>query len=355
MKQGMEFNDLLKELSRQAEAKRDFRTPTTKLLMHGGENLSIDLKDNAVGYFGVSEHTHNQIGTRLAIPAKFYDRLRKEQPDMLDYNVNELFRRKPETRMVRTLDGKARAFLSDRYARRDNWDLVQAITGDLYKAKQELGLVIESCQITERKLYIKFVTPKIEADVKPGDTVQAGGVISNSEIGEGYATAYPFVKRLICVNGMIIEDYGQRKAHIGKRVTAEEEAMEIYSDETLAADDHAFWLKIRDTMRLVLQPERFNLILSKLRESAGVKIESNPEDVVEELGNRYVLDSNEQKEVLRNLIDGGVGLTKWGLANAITSTAEKSESYDRATELEKLGGTIIDLSPADWKMLAVSV
>ncbi len=54
---------------------------------------------------------------------------------------------------------------------------------------------------------------------------------------------------------------------------------------------------------------------------------------------------------MQHLIRGG-DLSAWGLANAITRTAEDAADYDRATELEVAGGRVIELGPADWKALA---
>jgi len=353
MKQGRTLVELAQEVERQAQLKHDFKIKTSALTLFNGTDIGFETSQGPT-LFEVTEHTHNQIGTRLGIPAKFYDQLRESYPDMLDFNVNELFRRKPETRMIRTLEGKARAFLSDRYARRDNFDLMKYVLPDLLEAGTSIGLGLASCEITERKLYLKFVTPKLEGEVRVGDPVRAGGIISNSEIGEGYVTAYPFVERLVCENGMVLEEYGQRKAHVGKRITADEDAMEIFSDETIQADDHAFWLKVRDSIRTVLKPEMFQKLLSKLKDSTSIKIDGNPENVVEELSNRYVLGNEERGAVLRNLIEGGIGYTKWGLANAVTALAGETANYDRATELEKLGGTIINLDPKSWISLAAA-
>ena len=52
-----------------------------------------------------------------------------------------------------------------------------------------------------------------------------------------------------------------------------------------------------------------------------------------------------------HLIRGG-DLSAWGLANAVTRTAEDVPDYDRATELEAAGGRVIELAPADWKAIA---
>ena len=41
----------------------------------------------------------------------------------------------------------------------------------------------ESCQLTDSRMYIKVVNTRLEAEVVPGDIVQSGIIISNSEVG----------------------------------------------------------------------------------------------------------------------------------------------------------------------------
>jgi hypothetical protein len=47
----------------------------------------------------------------------------------------------------------------------------------------DLNAAVVSAEITEHRFYLKAVTDRVAGEVKPGDVVQAGLVISNSEIG----------------------------------------------------------------------------------------------------------------------------------------------------------------------------
>ena len=60
-------------------------------------------------------------------------------------------------------------------------------------------------------MYIKVVNPRLQADVVPGDVVQAGVIISNSETGLGSVTIQPLIYRLVCSNGMVINDAKTRR------------------------------------------------------------------------------------------------------------------------------------------------
>ena len=57
----------------------------------------------------------------------------------------------------------------------------------------------------------------------------------------------PLVYRLVCSNGMVVNDAQTRRTHIG-RVNEADENFQLFSQETLAADDHAFDMKIKDTV-----------------------------------------------------------------------------------------------------------
>ena len=66
----------------------------------------------------------------------------------------------------------------------------------------------------------------------------------------------------------------------------------------------------------------------------------DPEKTLEELGKRYSITQDERKTVLSHLIDGG-DLSMWGAINAVTRSAQDSQSYDRAVELETIGGKLL--------------
>ena len=70
--------------------------------------------------------------------------------------------------------------------------------------------------MTENRLYLKIVNHRLEMEVVPGDYVQAGVVISNSEVGLGSVSVQPLVYRLLCINGMVVNDMGERKNHVGR-------------------------------------------------------------------------------------------------------------------------------------------
>lgn len=346
MKTGRTLVEMAQELERQKNAKRDFTAPTTHLEVIP-TNKEVNLKVNGFGEFPINNVAHGQIAARVGIPQKYYDRMVTEAPELLARNVNHWFKAKDEGRMVRTLDGKARAFLSDRYRPLDNYDLGNMAFGTIGELG---GLRIESAQLTDTRMYIKAVTERITAEISKGDVVQAGIVISNSEVGLGSVKVEPMVYRLVCTNGLIANDHALRKYHVGRGFEAEI-ASELFTDATRNQTDKAFWMQVRDVIRNSFKQDVFDRIVNSMKISTTQEIVGDPIKVVEITQKRLGLMDSEKSSVLTHLIKGG-DLSKWGLVNAVTRTAEDVESYDRATELERLGGVVLELPAKDWKEIA---
>lgn len=341
MKQGMKsIENLYGELIRQREARMDLIANTRSLSVsteNGISTLSI-FTDKDIYNFKVTDIAHRQIADRLGIPFKYYERMMNEYPKLLDENVNSWLKFKAEKRMLRILDGKLRAFLSNRYRRLDNLELVDHILPVIAQMK---NCSIASCDITETHLYLKVINKSMKAEIVPGDIVQAGFVVSNSEIGLGALKVEPLVYRLVCKNGMISKDYAHKKYHTGRNVEDTDNAYELYSDETLKADDKAYFMKVQDIVSAAVDETKFMLTVDKMRQAKNIKTGDNPVETVEVLGDKYLLNKNERASVLRHFIMDR-DFSQFGLVNAVTRTSQDVEDYNRATELERIGGTILE-------------
>ena len=122
----------------------------------------------------------------------------------------------------------------------------------------------------------------------------------------------------------------------------------MLSDETRRADDQALLLKVRDTLAAALDSERFAAWLERLQNTTEQRLEGDPVKAIEVLGQKLSLNLDERASVLRNLIDGG-DLSRFGVINAVTRTAESVASYDRASDFEAFGGLVLNLPANDWR------
>ena len=207
------------------------------------------------------------------------------------------------------------------------------------------GARIESCELTDTRMYIKVVNERIQTEVVPGDIVQAGILISNSEVGMGSVSVKPLIYRLVCTNGMVA-DVGVGKRHVGRINESVDGDFGIFRDETIEADDRAFLMKIEDTVRAAVDEARFNALVQKLRDAKEAPIlPAAAPKVVELAAKEFNIRQNESEGILGHLIAGG-DLSLYGLANAVTRHAQDVQSYDRSTELEATGYKIIPMQPS---------
>ena len=134
-------------------------------------------------------------------------------------------------------------------------------------------------------------------DFLAGDVVQAGFVVSNSEVGLGSLRVEALVFRLVCKSGLICKDLAQKKYHVGRQVnTSDDSAYELYSD---------------------------------MREATQIPLKHDPVKAVELLADKFQLTENERGDILRQLFMQGDN-SRYGLFNAVTAASKRKSRISRA-------------------------
>ena len=344
MKAGLTIEELATEVMRQKDAKADYIVNTSMLAMeHCGTELVLRVLDDShidrIEPLDIADTAHRQIGTRLGIPAKYYGKMLTEHPDLLVTNVNAWFEREPTERMLRVLDGKVRAYLSNSYMRMDHYEIfasVLPVIGEIPDVQ------FVSCHITDNRMYIKAVDPHLTAEVAPGDTVKAGVVISNSEVGLGSVSVQPLIYRELDGNGIAVAGATTKRIHRGRVNSAEEHFM-LASQEVLTEADRTFLTELQETVRSATDEEQFSQIVTLMQSAKHQAM--NTADIP--AGSSFGILEEEGKGVLQHLIEDG-DFTLYGLANAVTRFSQDVESYDRATDLEGIGFNILSMPPRQW-------
>lgn len=367
MKNGKSIQELAAEIARQSNNKRDFVVDTKAMNMVAIDGFddahhSVEMEVGPELAFGINKVGHRQIGEHVDIPGRYYDHMLAQSPQLLATNVNHWLQNAPAKRMVRTLDGNLRAFLSDKYRPLENYDLAEAVLPVL----ADLRIQVLSCEITDTRLYIKGVDERIQQDIPTGknrmgdgshvifDTVSPAITISNSEVGMGALSVETGVWTRACTNMAIFAQSSMRKYHVGGRNELLGDALrELMSDKTRRVTDAATWMQVGDIVKGAFDQARFDANLAPMKALVEQKLDGDPVKLVELTGRKFNLVEDEKKSILRHLIEGG-DLTRYGLFNAITRTAEDISSYDRATELERAGGQFIALPSNDWKQIAAA-
>lgn len=370
-KSGKPLDQLARELMNIKETSQDFIVPAERLTATSdGTNLRVGFETQpSTNKLSLAEHrfTENreyylnghssgQLSTFAEIPAQYYRRLELENPNLLADNVNHgLGKAQGKNRMLRTYikDNKplVRGFVSDKYRRLDSYDLLESI----FPTLQQNNMQVISSEVTEQKMYLKVLSPKLEGEIKEGDRVQYGLVISNSDVGSGSVRVEPLIYRLVCSNGMI-SNTAMKKYHVG-RSQSEQDFYGLLTEDTRNLDDQAFWAKVKDLVMASLQPENFQGEIERIRYAANNEIRNqDPMEVVELAMRATSVTGKETKNsILASLASGNenAGFTQWGLMNAFTRTAQSNAlDYQQGIELERAAGKLLDLSPKQWERIA---
>lgn len=356
MKQGKSLTELAVEIERRAGAKRDLIAAAGKIAMQADDAGGVKLALGDSERFDVNAIAHGQIAEVAGIPKAYYDRMLAADPALLAQNVNKWVPETGKARLVRTLDNRVRAFLSDKYRPLENEDLAEAVLPVLL----DMDLIIMSSEITERRLYIKAVDRRIERDVPTGrkmgdgshtffDTVSPAIIISNSEVGMGRLSIETGVYTRVCTNLAMIGS-GFKKSHLGGRAEISDDVYALLSDNTKRVTDAAVWGQVTDVVRGAFEQAKFDAVCGKLAGAVEDKLEGDVVKVVEKFGRRNQIDEGTRGSILKHLIEGA-DLSRYGLHSAITRASQDVTDYDDATMLERLGGEVIELPRHDWKEL----
>jgi len=365
MKTGKSLEEMAKELVRIKASARDFVVPTERLQAEAAADadsspIRLAFENGEKHSFGLNHWAASQLAGYTDIPKNYFDRIADENPTLLASNVNHGLERlaksarqerRQESRMLRTLDGNVRGLLSSRYRILDAHDMFEAVFPTLLDEQMQ----VVSSEITERRLFIKALSNRLTTEVKKGDVVQYGLVISTSDVGAGSVRVEPLIYRLVCLNGMI-SSTAIRKFHVGKN-QAEDDVRELLSDRTRELSDAAFWASVRDVVLASMRKENFEAQVDKLRLAANEEIKNFDLPRVVELTMRATGLTGEEKKnsILSALASGneGAGLTKWGLINSITRAAQNDAfSYEDSIEMERAAGSILELPKTQWQTIA---
>ena len=356
MKQSLAgIDDLVRRTNENMTRKRDYVADVRHAMVtyrDGRHNLMID---DTTEPWEMSDHFTRQLGTWAKIPGNYMQYMKENRPSLLAYNLNNWMAdpvHKHTRRLFRGWDrGNWRSFHSDKFNRFDHEHALEAVLPPLEElAEEKGGIKVASSGITDSKMYLKVLFPKTEAEVV-GDTVQLGLSISNSEIGMGNIIVMPLIYTLRCTNGMVLPDHGVKKRHVTSRI--EGDGNVTFSAETIEADHRAMQLKLKDTVADAVNELKQKEILDELRDAGQSNRVHNPMKAIDKTAEIINLSPSETEKAKLSFVKLG-NYSKWGVVSAVTEVANTSESYDRASELEVLGGKVLKFSRKEWDSVALA-
>ena len=363
MKQGHTIEQLTNELEFQSENKRDFIINTTKLKV--GPSLDSNFGEvifsvpgNKTFRYSMSEHMLGQLSVHAGVPLALVKSMligTDKEKQVITKLLTVRLQENESIRMIRTM-GRfwdvpyARAFLSDRYKEIDNYSVLNAIL-PVVRANKDLKIM--SASVSETNLYLKIINESSKAEVDVGDVVKAGITISNSEVGAGALRINFLLYRLSCKNGATIAEGSQlRKNHVGRRHRGVGYSWEVKPEDS--ENVAAFLAQVVEIANDVLGDQKFfQDVVARMKITKFNVIKGDHKAILGAIGKRYGLLVHEQDAILK-LLAKEDSMSQFGLINAITKYAGTSKvpSYDRATQLEAVGGSLIDLPVPLWNQFA---
>ncbi len=324
--------------------------------------------------FTIGDIAHRQISEKMGIPIAYYRRMLGEAKHLLRENVNHWFEDSPRNFLLRTVDGRARALLSDGCRNLDSHDLF--FHG--FNVGKEVGATVQRLDYSEERFFMRLVLPEYMAKIdgrvqslKDAGTMFSSGyrkdngtwqvmddddpsggwlcpavVMSNSEVGLGSLTVESAAFSPGCTN-YIMRSLSLRKVHLGER----REGGLQYATDTIEKKDELVWLEVRDLVKDSFDTEAFTQMILAANEAEALVLEE-PTAAVDSVVSEYGFSDEQKQSMLNDLMAAGRP-TAWKLLNSVTALAHKTDDVNESAALDRIGGEIMENAAELVKVTAV--
>tara|TARA_R110002051_G_scaffold21001_3_gene56380 strand:+ start:2487 stop:3629 length:1143 start_codon:yes stop_codon:yes gene_type:complete len=314
--------------------------------------------------FAINDVCFDQIVNEAGIPVQYARRLLTDYPNELEDQVMAIWNNENKTRMLRTYEGtydntqrEARAWVSNKFKTFDNTDMVETVIQPLIESEAQWEAVNTS--ITDKRMYLQFKSRRSVAEPALGDLMALGLRITNSETGHGSVNINQMIFTLACLNGMQTAHTLRsiRRPHLGRR--RDNEGMNILiQEDTIAAQNQALKLEVRDIMQHVGDEQAFQETIQQMRIAHNREIEGTPQEAVERIGEILKLTKQETSSVLDGLIETfkqpgytSGKISQATLVNSVTAIQHKAHDDDKGN-WQRMGGKILELPRTQWEYIA---
>lgn len=294
----------------------------------------------------VHRNALTQIAGRASIPMKYLDGLLVPDESRVEHitkdngwrrelaqrTLQEHFLHDPKRYLVRSVNGEARGFLSDRYRRLDSRPLLEAFVQEA----KGLGAVPFEGIGSDVRVFLRAIVPTVLEPV-PGEAMVLGLEWANSDFGRGTFSIRSFVLRLVCLNGMIGMNH-TRQVHLGGRL---QDSDIEYSSRTYAYDTRTMVSATRDVVRGALSEKAIERQLDAVR--AAHEQPTTWAQAFRRVSKQLTKSEAEATRVAfegPDVVNLPPGLTDWRFSNALSWVANSAEDPERKAELQELAGKV---------------
>lgn len=319
--------------------KWDTPVPSRNLTLHGGRLIFPEAQDRGFELgLTPTPWARMQMCQKLGIPTAYFKRC---PAHLQDAQFNHWKEHPAESEaadspnrdsawLLRAKDSLVRGVLSERYARLDNAQVLDALHPLAAASRFQVGWFA----LSSESLHLRLVDPGLARAVLPGDDLMVGVHVANSEVGKRAVTVDAMVFRLICTNGLIRKVAGksllyQRHLHVSTPRFAEALAAALREALTVAAG-----------------------FIDQMARATRTPV-PDVEGTITALAARWSLSETTQELMKLSLLGESASQqeTLYGLVNALTNAAQRLP-IDERYDLEVLAGSLLDGSLPASPLLA---
>lgn len=343
------MQDLVNLLKSQKLTTKNYAIQSTQLhaTVDNNDKLRISFNDENGKE---TSATTNGWATRQAIAASMGDATYHQKMihagmfNLAEENINEWWKNKNSTQLLRVMNGTIRAVLGSTYLIVDNYDILTEIARQINAintqrlADNDQPIVLDRASISEGHAYFELMDTNREYDIGKGDLFTPMITFRNSDVGGGALGSDVGFFRWACQN-MHIKDTIMKKVHRGERLDPT-----IYGEEIVAKMSR-LWAEaigkgIEHTMR---NNQLFDTWAAEMRESKEMQITDQKTTLIN-MQSEFKINDSEINEINQLLAtdktilqeDRGTG---FALIGAMTQAAKRMNT-DREHEIAKIAGKL---------------
>lgn len=372
-----DLESLVALLNEHREIRHDYVVPSSQMTMQNGKLIlpgkgEVRMDDSGVEagdlMLDCADIFDEGIAQRLDVPIRYIRKMRAAAAGaehafdadetggldtryfgLIDDTFNVWMADTKAPHLIRTFHGEgeswgmARAILSQRFGCMDDLDVLLAALSGVKAAG--VNIAVRSCDRTERRMRVRIEAPELTVAAPhflrnyrspfTGNTgadnplISAGLAIDNSETGGGATSISPYFTVLVCTNGMTATKDGFRRVHLGGRMA---EGLVDWSAETVRKNVELITSQAKDAVESFLNVDFLRTAVERLEAQAGAPV-TDPVATIETVARKFSFSPDEQALILADFIAGG-DVSAGGVMQAVTSTAQRVESPERAAVLE---------------------
>lgn len=300
---------------------------------YSDDNSIVFSADGIQKSMDVTEFAFGQYCSKIGMPIAFYNRLSREPSielqNMALENINVLAKHHHKKMLLRTNQNVVRGVLSTKYTPFDTHRILEILDHEMRSNPliRPEDLIIRG-HVNNPDIFHMRVT-SIEPIKAKGveNGIYTGLSIDTSNVGKSKIAVNFFLYRQVCSNGMVV-------AYFNKNLFSQKH-MNISESEIAEGLQYSFSIYpqiARKAEEMVIQASSTNISKELL--------EYTNNDFRKETIKNKLNVSDQDMEIITNILRDKYPPTVWGYTNAITEFS-KTKDFERRIELERLAGDLL--------------